>query len=96
MGTPYQPKLKLNKTGTTMKTIAIITGVIAVFFCIIAAIGAAGMSQARSQAYDVQRGTNAACDQMMADSALGAERRSTREMCDQLKELAAKKIRDAR
>ncbi|QRR09744.1 hypothetical protein FPJ27_26305 [Burkholderia sp. MS455] len=70
----------------------IMCGIACVFVTMLIVVGAT-MSPERSAAYDQQARVEAACDQMIADSALGSERRMTRHMCDLMKEKAAEDIR---
>lgn len=51
----------------------------------IAAIGLMSYTPERAARYEKQRRVEAACDQMMSDSAPGDERRLTRSICDKLK-----------
>ncbi|MDN7489636.1 MULTISPECIES: hypothetical protein [Burkholderia] len=74
------------------KAMYIVGGGACVFLTVLLIVGAT-MSPERSAAYDQQARVEAACDQMIADSALGSERRMTRQMCDLMKEKAAEDIR---
>jgi hypothetical protein len=46
---------------------------------------AASVSPEEAKIYAKEAAVDEACDQMMADSALGAERRMSRQMCDGMK-----------
>jgi hypothetical protein len=68
-------------------------GIFAIFF--VAGI-VAPSSPDLERAQEVLRVVNERCDTMMSDAALGSERRATRESCDQLKEVAQRKVNDER
>lgn len=67
-----------------MKILGFIVGGIAVLFVLMLIIGS-NVSPEKAAQYDKEARADAMCDQMMSDSALGNERRMTREMCNQLK-----------
>jgi hypothetical protein len=70
---------------TTLKIIGCIAAVVILMLF----IRSGNMSPEESARYANKQAVDAACDQMMSDSALGNERRMTRSVCDSMKATAA-------
>ena len=70
-----------------MRVIAYIASIAIGLFIVMLIIGAS-MSPEERQRQSQRKAIDDFCDNAMADSALGRERRMTREMCDKLKESA--------
>jgi len=75
----------------------IVLGALALMFGLFigAMILGSNMSPELSAAYDKKARVEAACDQMMSDAALGAERRATRQVCDETKARIQREIDSA-
>jgi hypothetical protein len=68
-----------------MKILGWIVGVVVGLFLFVALLGSC-TSPSQRAAYDKADRINEACDKMMADAALGAERRNVRQACDNMKQ----------
>jgi hypothetical protein len=68
----------LKAIGWTLATVAGI-------FILMMIYGAVTMTPEKSAWYDKKDRAEKMCDQMIGDSALGSERRMTRDICDKLK-----------
>ena len=68
-----------------LKIFGYVAGTAVVLLVLMFAV-ASTVSPERSAQLEKGRRIDAACEQMLADSALGSERRMTRQVCDQMKE----------
>ena len=78
-----------------MKVLVWIVGIAAGLFVLALIIGS-NVSPERSRAWQAEKNAEVICEQMMSDAKLGAERRTTREVCEQLKAEMARRSKAAK